>query len=298
MERRNAFSDCHPLVNFLYFALVLLFTMFFLHPVCLAVSLTSALLCAADLYGWRRVGRQLRYLLPMALLAAVLNPAFNHEGATILTYLPSGNPLTLESILYGLAASAMLAAAVVWFTCASAVLTSDKMVWLFGRLLPALSLLLSMTLRSVPRFQARFRTVREARRCVGRDGSGGSWFRRLKNTAAQVSILVTWSLESAVETADSMRGRGWGLPGRTSFSIYRLEGRDRTLLVWLAFCGVFIAAGWAAGGLDWRYYPTVRGTLTGVLPVGFQLVYLALCLTPVIFNRREARQWTRSRSAT
>ena len=164
MERRNAFSDCHPLVNFLYFALVLLFTMFFLHPVCLAVSLTSALLCAADLYGWRRVGRQLRYLLPMALLAAVLNPAFNHEGATILTYLPSGNPLTLESILYGLAASAMLAAAVVWFTCASAVLTSDKMVWLFGRLLPALSLLLSMTLRSVPRFQARFRTVREARR--------------------------------------------------------------------------------------------------------------------------------------
>ena len=84
MERRNAFSDCHPLVNFLYFALVLLFTMFFLHPVCLAVSLTSALLCAADLYGWRRVGRQLRYLLPMALLAAVLTPAFHHGGATIL----------------------------------------------------------------------------------------------------------------------------------------------------------------------------------------------------------------------
>ena len=192
----------------------------------------------------------------------------------------------------------MLGGVMLWFACCTKVMTADKLVYLFGRAAPALSLVLSMTLRSVPRFQARFRTVREARRCVGRDGSGGSWFRRLKNTAAQVSILVTWSLESAVETADSMRGRGWGLPGRTSFSIYRLEGRDRTLLVWLAFCGVFIAAGWAAGGLDWRYYPTVRGTLTGVLPVGFQLVYLALCLTPVIFNRREARQWTRSRSAT
>ena len=98
MERRNAFSDCHPLVNFLYFALVLLFTMFFLHPVCLAVSLTSALLCAADLYGWRRVGRQLRYLLPMALLAAAVKPAFSHAGATIVTYLPSVHPLTLERL--------------------------------------------------------------------------------------------------------------------------------------------------------------------------------------------------------
>ena len=41
---------------------------------------------------------QLCGLLPMLLLAAVVNPAFNHEGATLLTYLPSGNPLTLESM--------------------------------------------------------------------------------------------------------------------------------------------------------------------------------------------------------
>ncbi len=44
-----------------------------------------------------------------------MNLAFNHEGATILAYLPSGNPLTLESIAYGFAAAAMLAAVVLWF---------------------------------------------------------------------------------------------------------------------------------------------------------------------------------------
>jgi len=38
----------------------------------------------------------------MMLFAAVPNPAFHHEGATILTCLPSGNPLTPEGILYGL----------------------------------------------------------------------------------------------------------------------------------------------------------------------------------------------------
>ena len=34
----------------------------------------------------------------MALLAAGVNVLFQHEGATILTYFSSGNPLTLESI--------------------------------------------------------------------------------------------------------------------------------------------------------------------------------------------------------
>ena len=47
-----------------------------------------------------------------ALLAALVNPAFVHQGATILTYFPSGNPLTLESILYGCASGVLLAAVV------------------------------------------------------------------------------------------------------------------------------------------------------------------------------------------
>ena len=33
----DTFSRCHPAVNFLYFTLVLVFSMFFMHPVSLAV---------------------------------------------------------------------------------------------------------------------------------------------------------------------------------------------------------------------------------------------------------------------
>ena len=36
-------------------------------------------------------------------------------------------------------------------------MTSDKLVWLFGRITPHLSLLLAMTLRFVPRFAAQAR---------------------------------------------------------------------------------------------------------------------------------------------
>ena len=165
--KHHAFLACHPAVNLLYFVLVLTFSMFFLHPLCLAVSLCAALWCAAQLNGGTAVRRTARWLAPSALLATLVNLAFNHQGATILAYLPSGNPLTLESIAYGFAAAAMLAAVVLWFSCWNTVMTSDKLMHLFGRVVPALSLLLSMTLRFVPRFQAKLREVTAARRGMG-----------------------------------------------------------------------------------------------------------------------------------
>ena len=105
----------------------------------------------------------------MAALAALVNPAFNHEGMTILTYLPSGNPLTLESMFYGVAAAVMLASVVLWFSSYNEVMTSDKFVYLFGRVIPALSLVLSMALRFIPKFKAQMQVVAEAQACIGRD---------------------------------------------------------------------------------------------------------------------------------
>lgn len=296
MKNRDTFSSYHPAINFLYFGLVLLFTMFFMHPACLVISLASSLVYAVYLNGSRAVRFSLFCLLPMMLMAALINPAFNHEGATILTYLPSGNPLTLESILYGLSAAMMLAAVITWFSCYTAVMTSDKFVYLFGRVIPALSLVLSMTLRFVPKFKAQLHVVSEAQRCVGRDVSTGSLFQRLKNAVAILSIMVTWALENAIETADSMKSRGYGLPGRTAFSIYRFDDRDKATLAWLLFCGIYIISGWLSGGLYWRYFPTVKYTAPAPFPVSFLLAYLALCLTPVILNGMEDRKWKHLRS--
>ena len=109
-------------------------------------------------------------------------------------------------------------------------MTSDKFVYLFGRVIPALSLVLSMTLRFVPKFKAQIQVVSEAQRCVGRDVSNGSVLQRLRNGITILSIMVTWALENAIETADSMKSRGYGLPGRTAFSIYRFDSRDKAAL--------------------------------------------------------------------
>ena len=298
MLNRDTFSGYHPLVNFLYFALVLVFGMCFMHPVCLLISLGSATAYNVYLKGRKGLSFSLRFLLPMMVLAAVLNPAFNHEGATILAYLPSGNPLTLESMIYGVASAFMLASIVQWFSCYNEVMTSDKFVYLFGRIIPALSLVLSMTLRFVPRFSTQMKTVRQAQQCIGRDLSNGSIPQRMKHGITILSIMVTWSLENAIETADSMKSRGYGLPGRSAFSIYRFDSRDRSAMLWLGFCCWFIVFGWLSGGYSFRYYPTLKGVALSPLPLSFFLVYLALCLTPLILNGREDVKWKRLRSGT
>lgn len=297
MPRRDAFSACHPLVNFLYFALVLVFSMCWMDPLSLAVSFWGAAGYALFLNGQKALRLQLRFLLPVLLMTALINPLFNHRGDTVLARFPTGSPLTLESVLYGLAAAVMLCAVVNWFTCYTAVMTSDKFVYLFGRVIPSLSLVLSMALRFVPRFKAQFKTVSDAQRCLGRDVSSGSLSNRLKNAVTVFSVMVTWALEDAVETADSMKSRGYGLPGRTAFSIYRWNPRDRAVLIWLGLCGVVLTAGWLGGGFSWRYFPALQGMAFSGLSLLLRLVYLALCLTPLILNGKEALAWKRLTSA-
>ena len=162
MKNKDAFSGYHPTISFLYFALVLLFSMCLMHPAYLLVSLLGAISYAVLLKGRKAIRFAVAGLLPMALLAAIVNVAFNHEGMTIVMYLPSGNPLTLESMYYGLAAAGMLASVVLWFSSYNEVMTSDKFVYLFGRVIPALSLVLSMALRFIPKFSAQMKTVSEA----------------------------------------------------------------------------------------------------------------------------------------
>ena len=287
----GGFSSFHPAVNFFYFALVLGFTMFLLHPACLVISLTGALLYAGRLKGGQATACQLAKLLPLFLLTALMNPLFNHRGITILAYFPGGNPLTWESILYGLAAAALFGAVVVWFTCYHRVMTSDKFLYLFGQVIPALSLVLSMTMRFVPRFRTQLHTVAQAQKYMGRDTENGSLLRRTKNAMKVFSIMVTWSLESAIETADSMKSRGYGEKGRTAFSIYRMDDRDRGLLVWLIFCGAYVFCGVLAGGLRFRYYPSLAGAPVTPMTVSFFVVYFLLCLTPAALDLAAARQW-------
>jgi len=287
--KRDEFASYHPLVSFLYFVMVLAFTMVFTHPVMLLISFGGAVAYGVYLRG-KKVARMLLYLLPLCLLTMLLNPVFNHQGATILYWLPSGNPLTLEAIFFGGASALMLAAAMAWFACVNDVLTSDKFIWLFGRIIPALSMVLSMVLRFVPRFTSRMRVVSAARQAAGYQ-DGEKPMQKVKHGVTVLSIVVTWALENAIETADGMKSRGYGLPGRTAFSVYRWEKRDSAALLFLLYCGGYILVGSAVGGIRWQYYPLTGGAWSTPFAISIFLAYLALCVMPLYINGKEAAKW-------
>jgi energy-coupling factor transport system permease protein len=293
---RDAFSGLHPVVNFIYFVLVLGFTMIFMHPVLLCISLAAALIYSVYLGGSKSLKFSFKYMLPLLILTAALNPLFNHEGATIIWYFSNGNPLTLESIAFGAAAAVMLITVILWFSCYNAVMTSDKFIYLFGRVIPALSLIFSMVLRFVPRLKAQFKTVSNAQKCIGRDVKSGKLTKRVKNAVTILSIMVTWTLENSIETADSMKSRGYGLGGRTAFSIYFFDRRDFSALIVALILGVYIGAGYLTGGVRWGYFPEMTMTVGGIYTISIFICYLALCLMPVIMNLLEDRKWRVMRS--
>ena len=239
----SEFKTYHPIVNFAYFVAVIGFSMFFMHPVCLAISIMCSFAYSVMLNGRKTVRFMLLYMLPLLIASAVMNTAFNHDGVTILAYLPGGNPITLESVYYGLAAASMLVSVICWFSCFNKIMTSDKFIYLFGKITPSLSLILSMTLRFVPKFKSQIKIVSNAQKCVGKDISNGSIVKRARNGLKILSIMITWSLENAVETSDSMKSRGYGLALRTAFSNYCFDKRDAKALIFILLLTVYTLAG-------------------------------------------------------
>ena len=287
----NEFKTYHPIVNFVYFIFVIGFSCVFMHPVCLVISFFSSFIYSVVLKGKKVVKTNLIYMIPTLLFAALINPAFNHEGVTIIEYLPSGNPLTLESIAYGLGAAIMIVSVICWFSCYTEVMTSDKFIYLFGRIIPSMSLIISMTLRFVPRFSAQLKIVANAQRCMGRDISKGSIVQRAKHGLSILSIMTTWALENAVDTADSMKSRGYGHPGRTAFSIFTFDKRDKKTLLCIMILGIYTLVGNLMGGMYFRYFPSMKTNEFSIFGLSVFASYIALCICPILIELWEVERW-------
>lgn len=306
----DAFSRCHPILNFFYFGVVLVFTMFIQHPVFLLISFAGALCYGIRLNGFQKTLRMnFLFMIPGLLLTALLNPMLNHYGVTMLVYIESsGNWITLEALVYGVVLGAVLFIVIQWFSCFNQVMTSDKFIYLFGRIIPAMSLILSMVLRFVPRFLAQLKIIRNGQKSVGRDVSNGGFIRRAKYGLQMLSILVTWALENAIETSDSMKSRGYGLHGRTAFSIYGFNRRDKGLGAALAALLAVFAYGCSKGAAFAQYNPmillagfTVQGhkaptECQALLAFATFAAFGIFCFAPLFLDLAEEAAMKRSRA--
>ena len=151
-----------------------------------------------------------------------------------------------------------------------------------------------MTLSFIPRFASQLKVVTNAQRCLGRDVSNGKLIKRTRNGFNILSIMTTWSLENALETADSMKARGYGIPGRTAFSIFTFDKRDKCTLAFLLFLGIYILVGSIMGKIEFGFFPFMKMAETSVFGISVFLAYLLLCICPVMIELWEVRKWKAS----
>lgn len=273
------FDSYHPFLNLLFFVAVIAFTVWWTHPVFLAVSYVCAFVYSVKLRGLRSLVLNL-VLIPLAVLWGVWFATHTHFGITMLGTTIIGNNITLESFLFGLVQGFMLASVVMWLSCVFVVFTTDKVVYLLGRVSPRAALMLAIVLRAVPVVADRYKRIDVAQRCIGAGVGQGGAFRRVVHLVHHISALVTWSIDRFMEMAESMKSRGSRLRGRTAFSLYRFDNRDRSLTLFLIALITVCVEGAAFGQPFMLYSPEIVANRFTVATFVFLGAFFLLCITP------------------
>jgi len=133
-----------------------------------------------------------------------------------------------------------------------------------------------MILAFIPKLKRKYKEIDEAQKALGIYATQ-SYVDKIRSKMRVLSILLTNSLETSVDTADSMRARGYGLKGRTSYAIYRFTSADFAYLAFSIIFGVTTVVLIMLGASEFYYYPTIsviKGTPT-VYILYSSLVFLA-----------------------
>lgn len=283
----RSIGQYNPIVTFVYFLAVTFPAMFSMNP----LMLMSALIGALSLFFLQNGRKHFRsHLIFFGIFALItlVNPLFQHNGVTVLFVL-NGNPITREAVFYGATAGLMTVSVLYWFRLLSDMMTSDKYLYIFGRLSAKLALLLSMALRYVPLFAKRMSRIRHTQKAIGLY-KDDTLFDTIRGEMRIFSIMVTWALENGIHTADSMEARGYGIGKRTSFAIYRFRLSDGiTLGIILTLLGITML-GIAKGIIGFEFYPAIvsYGGSGAALIYG---AYGLLACLPTILETEERIKW-------
>jgi energy-coupling factor transport system permease protein len=278
-------SRKHPLTVFLYYASVILITMFTMNPLILLLSLAFSLLYLMILKIRVSAGR----MIIMFLLIAGINPLLSRYGETLLFTVGSVK-YTLEPLLYGVSVAAMLVSAVFWFQSYQQIMTSDKFLFLFQHQAPRIALTISMGLRNIPLFFRQSEKIRQAQTGLGLFSKRGKTF-RYQSYFRIFTSLFSWSLENGINTAEAMKARGYGLKGKTSLMQYRYRKQDILFLTALLLLSLPVILLLFMHRLDYSYYPVLseltfhRDQTVGYLGTGI------LFLLPSFLEIKENLQW-------
>lgn len=280
------FSQYHPAVLFTYFSALFILVIFAMNPVISGISLIGMLCFLTLLRGINTLWRTLFFYLLFLAVITISNPLFVQKGATVL-FSVGRIGFSLEALAYGFSAGLMLISVMCCFSCYNAVFTSDKFMFLFAKVLPVFSLMISMTLRFIPILKQKEKEISQTQRVFG-FYSGGRKLDKIKKRSKIFLSVCAWGLENAVITSEAMKARGYGLRGRTSFSVFSFRIRDAVMLVFIALLFAFIITSISVGSGVFEYYPSL------LIPEGSSYIYACaavMAFIPFFVEAGESLKW-------
>lgn len=287
----NSFNGRHPVVNYIFFGMVLICAMCITHPAFIIISFLSATIYYIKLQGIKPMGKMFIGLCFIIFLTIIINGLFNHYGVTNLYRFRNGNYLTLEAIAYGAALGGVFATVILWFGCYNAIMTTDKFLYVFGYGFPTVALIISMALRFVPLYRKKLKNISDGRKAIGKGINQGNVYSRLKNGLGELSILITWAMENAIDTSDSMNSRGYGSGKRTRYNIYNFDISDMLCLLTMLFLMGMVIMGIFAGEANVQYNPSIKFQDISIYSVCIYIAYGLICNIPMIMDTMGDIRW-------
>lgn len=283
----TSFQSFNPVVTAIYFLFVTAIAMFSSNPIYVIISLIGAAI-AYQLQVSEKKKRTQLYFWVLFIILSLINPLVSHNGITVL-FVMNDNPVTLEALIYGISASAAIIAVLYWFGIFSEIMTSDRLLYVLGGLSPKLSLIISMALRYVPLFSKQAEKINHSQKALGLYKEDNI-IDALKGKIRVFSVMVTWTLENGIITADSMSARGYGIGKRTCYSDYKFRKCDFILLIFC--CLMFAVSLWTiiSGDTEFVFYPYIKSQISIKACAGY-ISYAVLVMLPIIIEAEEKLKW-------
>ncbi len=290
---QTGFKSVHPISAFAFYVFAFVLSMTASHPFLLAVSFIAGLVYDIKLSGEKSFLFLLKVILPMICLITLFNGIFSHYGVTVLFKMPSGNNFTLEALIFGLVFSIRTASALLWLNSFNEIITSDKFIFLFGRVSPKIALVISMALRFIPLVRSQSEEIKKTEKGIGNLPTDKNFIGKIRHGARRLSILISWTLEKGIDSADSMKARGYELPDRTSYNNYRVNFKDALFLICtLVASGMFVFVG---SNYKASYNPVIEIPIPDTLSSIFIILIALVLLLPTLYDLQEDRKWSISK---
>lgn len=292
--KNNEFASYHPLVIFTYFIGVIGVSMTISYPLIIGISFAVAFFYSVLLKGSKVIKFNVLVSLGSVMFTTLFNTLFTHDGNSVLFYI-NANRITAEAMCYGAFSGMVIATVIIWFSSFNFIVNGEMIMYIFSRISSVFGLLISMILRYIPLLKVRYDEINMGQKCLGKMYDG-KFIGRIKDITKKTSILIAWSLESSIESADSMAARGYGLKGRSSFSLYKASSRDYFLGIIFILLIIAIIAVNIGFNIKMYFYPVIVVPKDSMAIFAEVLFFGAISAIPILIDILGEYRWQKLES--